>query len=70
MVVWAVGQDYTQLDRVAELGAVFLIYYDFGVLSNHARDELLSRVLRTLKPGGNLVFDVVTNDKIAVCLDC
>lgn len=52
--------DYTQLDRGAEFDAVFLIYDDFGVLSDDDRDELLLRVHRALKPAGAFVFDVHT----------
>jgi SAM-dependent methyltransferase len=52
--------DYTRLDCGAEFDAVFLIYNDFGVLSNDDRDELLLRVHRALKPAGAFVFDVLT----------
>ena len=52
--------DYRRLDRGAEFDAVFLIYDDFGVLSDDDRDELLCRVHRALKPSGAFVFDVLT----------
>jgi SAM-dependent methyltransferase len=55
-----VYQDYTRLDRVSEFDAVFLIYYDFGVLSTTDRDEVLRRVHQALKPGGYFAFDVLT----------
>ena len=52
--------DYVTLDRAAEFAAIILIYYDFGVLADACRDELLRRVRRALRPGGRFAFDVKT----------
>jgi 2-polyprenyl-3-methyl-5-hydroxy-6-metoxy-1,4-benzoquinol methylase len=43
-----VCRDYLSLDAVDEFDAVLLIYYDFGVLSNEHRDDLLRRIRRAL----------------------
>jgi SAM-dependent methyltransferase len=59
-----VCQDYLSLDAVDEFDAILLIYYDFGVLSNEHRDELLRRIRRALKPGGAFVFDVQTPNHV------
>lgn len=52
--------DYLTLDFRDEFEAVFLIYCDFGALSDGDRDNLLARVYLALKPGGRFVFDVWT----------
>ncbi len=52
--------DYRALDLVHAFDAALLIYYDFGVLPDGDRDEVLRRVARALRPGGHLVFDVLT----------
>jgi SAM-dependent methyltransferase len=56
-------QDYLGLEDAQAFDAIFIIYYDFGVLSDAGRDSLLARVHRALKPGGMFVFDVTTPDR-------
>jgi SAM-dependent methyltransferase len=52
--------DYRVLDLVEAFDAAVLIYYDFGVLADGERDEVLRRVARSLRPGGWLVFDMLS----------
>src|SRR5262245_855909 len=52
--------DYRTLDLVGAFDVVLLIYYDFGVLVDAERDEVLRRAARALRPGGRFVFDVLT----------
>ena len=52
--------DYRLLNLVEAFDAALLIYYDFGVLADGDRDEVLRRVRRALRPHGQLVFDVLT----------
>jgi SAM-dependent methyltransferase len=52
--------DYLALADVAAFDAAVLIYWDFGVLPDAARDALLRRVRRALRPGGAFAFDVTT----------
>ena len=51
--------NYLTLDAAAEYDAALLIYYDFGVLPDPDRDDLLRRVRRALRPAGAFVFDVL-----------
>jgi ubiquinone/menaquinone biosynthesis C-methylase UbiE len=54
-------QNYVELDvPAAAFDAVTLIFGDFCVLSDAARDALLRRVVRALKPGGAFICDVTT----------
>jgi SAM-dependent methyltransferase len=52
--------DYRALDLVQRFDAAILIYYDFGVLPDGDRDEVLRGAARALRPGGHLVLDVLT----------
>ena len=51
-------QDYLRLADAGPFDVIVLIYFDFGVLGNSARDDLLQNVRRWLLPGGAFVFDV------------
>ena len=53
-------QDYTRLDAGGDYDVVTLIYYDFGVLPDSARDSVLARAAAALRPGGTFVCDVRT----------
>jgi SAM-dependent methyltransferase len=53
-------QDYLTMDYSCEFDAIFLIYCDFGALSDCKRDLLLKKIYKALKPGGVFVFDVFT----------
>ena len=55
-----IHQDYLTMDYANEFDAVFLIYCDFGALTNDGRDRLLQKIYKALKPGGVFVFDVFT----------
>ena len=52
--------DYRTLEAHEAFDVALLIYYDFGVLVDAERDDVLRRVSRALHPGGYLVFDVLT----------
>ncbi len=54
-------QDYLTMDFDCEFDAVFMIYCDFGALTNDGRDRLLQKIYRALKPGGIFIFDVFTS---------
>lgn len=54
-------QDYLTMDYCCEFDAIFLIYCDFGALSDSRRDLLLQKIQKALKPGGIFVFDVFTS---------
>ncbi len=53
-------QDYLKMDYTCEFDAIFLIYCDFGALTDSRRDRLLEKIDKALKPGGIFVFDVFT----------
>ena len=55
-----VYRDYLTMDYAGEFDAIFLIYCDFGALSDENRDLLLEKIHRALKPGGVFVFDIFT----------
>lgn len=55
-------QDYLTMDYACEFDAVFLIYCDFGALSDSARNLLLQKIHKALKPEGIFVFDVFTEN--------
>lgn len=52
--------DYVEMDLPQGFSLILLIFCDFGVLSDTARDTLLDKVYQALKPGGWFVFDVFT----------
>lgn len=54
-------QDYLTMDYECEFDAIFLIYCDFGALTDDGRDRLLQKIYKALKPGGVFIFDVFTN---------
>lgn len=53
-------QDYLTMDYSCEFDAIFLIYCDFGALSDDRRDLLLQKIHKALKPDGIFAFDVFT----------
>lgn len=50
--------DYTADPLGGPFDAAVLIYLDFGVLPDEARDRLLDAVRAALRPGGTFAFDV------------
>ncbi len=54
-------QDYLTMDYFCEFDAIFLIYCDFGALTDSSRDLLLQKIHKALKPDGVFIFDVFTN---------
>ena len=57
-----VEADYLSLDAEADFDAIILIYFDFGVLPDAPRDDLLRRIRRALRAGGRFAFDLKTPD--------
>lgn len=55
-------QNYLEIDYNSEFDAILLICYDFGALTNSARDILLGKIRKALKPDGVFIFDVFTRD--------
>ena len=53
-------KDYLTIDYNNIFDLVTLIYCDFGVLSDQNRDLLLCKIHKSMKPGGNFLFDVYT----------
>lgn len=53
-------RDYLTLAARQDYHAVVMIYHDFGVLSDTARDNVLHRISVALRPGGRFAFDVRT----------
>lgn len=53
-------QDYLTMDYSCEFDCIFLIYCDFGALSDCSRSLLLQKIHKALKPGGMFIFDVFT----------
>lgn len=50
--------NYLELDESDQYDVVTMIWCDMGALTKVERADVLSRILRALKPGGVLVFDV------------
>lgn len=53
-------QNYLHMDFKEEFDAALIIYGELGSLKNTDRDILLERVHDALRPGGILIFDVMT----------
>ncbi|MBU1101171.1 MAG: class I SAM-dependent methyltransferase [Bacteroidetes bacterium] len=54
--------NYLELDENEKYNPVILIFTDLGVLLPDERELLLSKIYKSLKPGGIFIFDVI-NDK-------
>lgn len=52
--------DYLKVEFPQKIDLTTMIYCDFGVLPQAARELLLAKVFAALKPGGIMVFDVFT----------
>lgn len=52
--------DYLKLEMEEQVDIITLIYYDLGALLPNARDLVLDKIAELLKPGGHLVFDVLS----------
>jgi SAM-dependent methyltransferase len=57
--------DYLTDELPGQLDVVTLIYYDYCALSPVDRRALLQRIRGMLKPGGNLVLDVLSDNVVA-----
>ncbi|MNW43197.1 bifunctional 3-demethylubiquinone-9 3-methyltransferase/ 2-octaprenyl-6-hydroxy phenol methylase [compost metagenome] len=55
-----INHDYLTLDFTNYFDVALLIYCDFGVLDEYARDTLLYKIYTNLNSGGKFVFDVFT----------
>lgn len=53
-------QNYQDMNFSNRFAAVILIYGDFCTLTDSARDIVLARINKALKPGGFFAFDVMT----------
>lgn len=53
-------QDFFALDEVEHYDAIIQVFGEMNVFAPSARDQLLQRLHRALKPGGRLTFDVTT----------
>ena len=51
-------KSYLDMEYTEEFDVITLFYYDFGVLHPAAREKLLQKIYKALKPGGILIFDV------------
>lgn len=58
-----IRMNYLDLDFRSAFHVATLIFYDFCVLNPEEQQSLLARVNTALKPGGRLVFDVVTENR-------
>ncbi len=56
-----VNQNYLELNEENRCDLVIMVFTDFGVLKPHERDILIRNVQRALKPGGNFIFDVLSD---------
>lgn len=51
---------YLELDDIEAFDVAILIYCDYSVLSPEDRQKLLSNIMKALRKGGKLIFDVFT----------
>lgn len=58
-------QNYLDTDYDEVFDEVLLIYCDYAALISEERQKLLSKIWRSLKPGGVFVFDVFTDKHFA-----
>jgi SAM-dependent methyltransferase len=58
------NQNYLDLDFDSQFDLVILIYLDFCVLLPHERDRVLGIIYKSLKKGGQFIFDVVNEKNI------
>ena len=56
--------DVREMDFEEEFDAVLLIYGILGSMNDADRDHVLDRAHRSLRPGGMLIFDVMTANNI------
>ena len=56
--------NYLDLDLDSRFDLVIMIYLDFCVLLPGERDKVLQNILKALKPGGILIFDVINERNI------
>ncbi len=55
--------DFCDLDHHETFDAALIIYGQLGALLDSDRSRLLTAVHRALKPGGHLIFDVITGQR-------
>lgn len=58
-------QNYLTLDLSEQFDLITLIYYDFGVLTQKERANLLKKIYAALRPGGLLIFDILMPQSFA-----
>lgn len=58
-----ITMNYLDLDYKETFDIATLIFYDFCVLSTRDQNRLLSNIHRALRPGGVLLFDVITENR-------
>ncbi len=51
---------YLELDEIEAFDLAILIYCDYSVLSPEERQKLLKNIMKALRKGGKLIFDVFT----------
>lgn len=56
-----VNLNYLELNEENRYDLVMMVFTDFGVLKPHEREILIRNVRRALKPGGTLIFDVLSD---------
>lgn len=59
-----IHQNYMDLDYENQFDLVILIYLDFCVLLPQEREKVLENIYRSLKKGGQFIFDVVNAKNI------